>query len=1054
MKKFLIFLVSIIVVVSLGLTTYYFLRNDEVIAVKTNEIFCNAGDIITLDDLQISRKKPHQNTTFDYNAGGEDVTKYIAFDEASNCYVVSNTAGGTIKLVIATNNDKFPIFEISVHVGNGTVENPYYIFGENELNKIGGAYALDANYRLMNNITLTSVFEPIGFNKSNSAWDGFSGDFDGNNYTISGLNLTKDYECAGLFSSINDCAKVYDLKIKDSNIQGASDFVGALAGKIYGSVNRVAVENVIIDNAKTSATVGAFAGLYNGNSLKISYVEKATINVADNSTVGGFIGKVLTAFIQATYANDVEIGSQGALNAVGGFAGEFAISTTNGSIQQSYANTSSSASNYGAFIGKITEVGAGFDNPTSMLRHLIGNIAITNNALTIDDRVLVNSFNNTYFVLVNNVYVNRNVFYNTEASLYMIRGFVDVATATNTVDAYIFYGLDANNLEYWDTDYVWSTSNSRMPELVMGSVEPGMPTSDYFNRNLAHTNANNQTFNNIMSNDIIDQNIEFAAQGEFELTNHTPIKLINSVIDGKGSVIRVNLANSADNALGLFSMIEKSTVKNLKIVVIGMSANADFAGALAGSIGSNDPLVYSSIDNVEIVFDTTITSAELDTFGGLAGSISKTNVDNVTVSGLNLTGNTNSIVAGGLSGKIADATVNNVDVTASIYGREKVAGLVAINHGNIVNSKVNASLTVSYTAAISVGGVSANNYGAIYNNNATVNIVIDSAVNDVFAGGIAANNHGTISKTNVSGAGISVARELNANIYIGGLVSFNTNNITDSFNTMDNIGTYHIGKNYHVAGIAHYNSGNIERVVAGSNIYGNIVSGVVNYMVDTNDDRIDQVLVAKYVPGAINENHIYGDKYVAGVAYNLSKGIISNIQTVSKLEGATNNTVSSLIVIIFPQGASLDKATINNSIEGAGSKYRESWMDYDKVINGINDSHKFNIYDSEASAGIMKNVVINTYNKTGVEGTKAAQGDISMPLVFIPGPGSYNGNSYVRYVSNQDFYNSAMFTGSFTFNHSYCKLYDYYRTETKVLEFDLNTIWVAGSNGISLAFVL
>ena len=32
MKKFLIFLVSIIVVVCFGLTTYYFLRNDEVVS--------------------------------------------------------------------------------------------------------------------------------------------------------------------------------------------------------------------------------------------------------------------------------------------------------------------------------------------------------------------------------------------------------------------------------------------------------------------------------------------------------------------------------------------------------------------------------------------------------------------------------------------------------------------------------------------------------------------------------------------------------------------------------------------------------------------------------------------------------------------------------------------------------------------------------------------------------------------------------------------------------------------------------------------------------------
>ena len=51
MKKFLVFLVSIVVVVCLGLTTYYFMRNDEVINFSTKEIYANVGDIISLDDL-------------------------------------------------------------------------------------------------------------------------------------------------------------------------------------------------------------------------------------------------------------------------------------------------------------------------------------------------------------------------------------------------------------------------------------------------------------------------------------------------------------------------------------------------------------------------------------------------------------------------------------------------------------------------------------------------------------------------------------------------------------------------------------------------------------------------------------------------------------------------------------------------------------------------------------------------------------------------------------------------------------------------------------------
>ena len=81
MKKFLAFLVSIVVVVCLGLTTYYFMRNNEIITVKAKEIYCNAGDTIPLSSLGIRIEKANvsKKTTFDYNAGGENVTKYIEF---------------------------------------------------------------------------------------------------------------------------------------------------------------------------------------------------------------------------------------------------------------------------------------------------------------------------------------------------------------------------------------------------------------------------------------------------------------------------------------------------------------------------------------------------------------------------------------------------------------------------------------------------------------------------------------------------------------------------------------------------------------------------------------------------------------------------------------------------------------------------------------------------------------------------------------------------------------------------------------------------------------
>ena len=121
MKKFLIFLVSLVVVVCVGLTTYYFMRNNEIITIKTKEIYCNAGDTIPLESLGIKLKNANisKKTTFNYNAGGDDVTKFIKYDENTNSFIVSEDNAGEVKLVIRTSNKKYADFTINVHIGNG-----------------------------------------------------------------------------------------------------------------------------------------------------------------------------------------------------------------------------------------------------------------------------------------------------------------------------------------------------------------------------------------------------------------------------------------------------------------------------------------------------------------------------------------------------------------------------------------------------------------------------------------------------------------------------------------------------------------------------------------------------------------------------------------------------------------------------------------------------------------------------------------------------------------------------------------------------------------------
>lgn len=65
----------------------------------------------------------------------------------------------------------------------------YLVTTENELVSIGSSYPLSGNYILDNDITLTDEWQPIG-NEN----EPFTGIFDGNDYTIYNLTVTKRYD--------------------------------------------------------------------------------------------------------------------------------------------------------------------------------------------------------------------------------------------------------------------------------------------------------------------------------------------------------------------------------------------------------------------------------------------------------------------------------------------------------------------------------------------------------------------------------------------------------------------------------------------------------------------------------------------------------------------------------------------------------------------------------------------------------------------------------------------------------------------------------------------
>ena len=214
---------------------------------------------------------------------------------------------------------------------------------------------LDKFYKLSNDIDLTEYlsygnpgynggagWEPIG-----DIVDGFTGEFDGNGHSITGLMINRVSDGIGLFGYINN-ATVKNLNVRTAlgGVKGYDD-IGVLVGNIGGS-------SIIIDcstsgSATGESNVGGLAGYYFGENIEKS---SSDVNVNAKYQLGGLIGCINRGSIKNCNAT----GSVAGLIKVGGFVGWQQIQDSNTiiSITDSYAagNVSGDES-VGGFVGEL-----------------------------------------------------------------------------------------------------------------------------------------------------------------------------------------------------------------------------------------------------------------------------------------------------------------------------------------------------------------------------------------------------------------------------------------------------------------------------------------------------------------------------------------------------------------------------------------------------------------------------------------------------------------------------------------------------------------------------
>jgi len=183
------------------------------------------------------------------------------------------------------------------YLGNGTIDSPYQINSKWHLLGLSSATAdykkyfiLTADIDMKDQPVTTAIIAPdTDGNQSGFQGTSFAGYFDGNNHTISNLN-----------------------------IQGGNNLYLGLFGAAYtGSViKNINLENCIVTSSTDSRNIGALAGLAYFCTISNCY---GFSNVTGGANTGGLIGFAFRSTIERCGSSGQVIGSFG----VGGLAGSY-----------------------------------------------------------------------------------------------------------------------------------------------------------------------------------------------------------------------------------------------------------------------------------------------------------------------------------------------------------------------------------------------------------------------------------------------------------------------------------------------------------------------------------------------------------------------------------------------------------------------------------------------------------------------------------------------------------------------------------------------------------
>jgi len=192
-------------------------------------------------------------------------------------------------------------------------------------------------------------FRPLG-NRNEAYTDlgEFTGSFDGQNHTITGLYINRGQENnAGLFG-FTDGSTIENISLEDVDVSkgSGSDFYRGMGGLVGNNYDGSKVSNSYATGTVSGGdyNTGGMVGYNVGSTVSNSY---ATGDVSGSNNVGGLVGYNRYSTVSNSYSTGDVSGS----DYVGGLVGQNRYSTT---VQNSYATGDVSGSGrVGGLVGRV-----------------------------------------------------------------------------------------------------------------------------------------------------------------------------------------------------------------------------------------------------------------------------------------------------------------------------------------------------------------------------------------------------------------------------------------------------------------------------------------------------------------------------------------------------------------------------------------------------------------------------------------------------------------------------------------------------------------------------